>query len=73
MDKNLPPKGVEGPGAHEPGQLPSVTPVGCALAARLRGHPRARHHPADVVFFGQITREPSATRAGCSVCQCCAR
>jgi hypothetical protein len=58
--------GGEGAGAHEPGPVPGVTPVGCAPVTRLCGQAGGRDHPADSVFFGQSTREPSPTRAGCS-------
>ena len=56
--------GGEVPGAHEPGQLHGVTPVGFDPVARLFGKQRGSNHPADIVFFGQITREPIPTRAG---------
>ena len=48
----------------EPGQLHGVTPVGLAPVTRLFGHEGERDHPADIVFCGQITREPRPTRAG---------
>jgi hypothetical protein len=38
--------------------------VGFDAVARLFGNHRGSNDPADVVFFGQITREPIPTRAG---------
>jgi hypothetical protein len=54
----------EVPGAQEPGQWPGVTPVGLDPVTCLFGHEGGRDHPADRVFFGQLTIEPVPTRAG---------
>ena len=54
----------EVPGAHEPGQLHGVPSVGFHPVARLFRNQRGSDHPADVVFFGQITIEPIPTWTG---------
>jgi len=54
----------EVPGAHEPGELPGVAPVGFDPVTRLFGNSGGRDHPADRVFFRQIPLEPIPTRAG---------
>ena len=54
----------EVPGAHEPGQRHSVTPVSFDPVARLFGHQRGSDHPAAGVCFGQLTIEPIPTGAG---------
>ena len=55
--------GREVPGAHEPGQLPGVTPVGLDPVARLFGNQGGRDDPADVAFFHQVAIEPVAAGA----------
>jgi len=57
--------GGEVPGVHEAGQLPGVPSVGCDPVTRLFGTAGGRDHPADRVFFRQLTIAPRPTRAGC--------
>jgi hypothetical protein len=54
----------EVPGAHEPGQLPSVTTVGLDPIARLLGNQGGSDDPADVAWFHQVTREPRTAGTG---------
>jgi hypothetical protein len=51
-------------GAHEPGQLPGVTPGGCDPSARLFGQQGRGDAPADLAVVRQGAREPVAARAG---------
>ena len=53
----------EVPCAHQPGQLPSVTPVGVDPVARLFGHQGGGDDPADRAWFQQGAREPGAAGA----------
>ena len=51
------------PGAHQPGQVPRVTPVGCDPVARLFGQQGGGDDPADRAFFQQGALEPGAAGA----------
>jgi hypothetical protein len=53
----------EGPGAQQPGQWPSVPPVGCDPVARLFGHQGGGDDPADRALFQQGAREPGGAGA----------
>jgi hypothetical protein len=51
------------PGAPQPGQVPSVTPVGCDPVARLFGQQGGGDAPAARAFFQQGALEPGAAGA----------
>jgi hypothetical protein len=53
----------EVPCAPQPGELPSVTPVGCAPVARLCGHQGGGDDPADRAFVQPGALEPGAAGA----------
>jgi hypothetical protein len=53
----------EVPGAHQPGQWPSVPPVGGDPVARLVGPPGGGDAPADIALCQQLAIEPGATGA----------
>jgi hypothetical protein len=52
------------PRARQAGQLHGVPAIGFDAIAGLFGNQRGRHHPAIVVFLGQIALEPIATGTG---------